>query len=308
VALDLLMINLRYHIVSLVAVFLALSIGVIAGTTVLNDQVVKGLKASDRTLKNTLNTQQDAIDGLQRELSLWEAFGASIEPGLVDGRLRGKKVVVLTANGVDGKLVGDIQDEIVRAGGSRVGSITFTNRWMLADDSVRRQLAIAIGASATDDASDLEKQAAQRLAQRFAVPGNPAAQGDLLQTLQKDGFLTVSDQTGGSFPPSGALLLWLSSGSVDPQPPDAQFTIPLLRGLAGVTPIAVGEPLASADSLTDQIRGDATLLQTVATIDHADTIPGRIALIAALRQIAAGGPAPHYGVRRGTSGIAPTPS
>jgi len=302
------MINLRYHIVSLVAVFLALSIGVIAGTTVLNDQVVKGLKASDKTLRDTLTTQQDAIDGLQREISLWEGFGTSIEAGLVKDRLRNKKVVLLAANGVDGKLIGDVADEIVRAGGSRMGTITFTDRWMLADDTIRRQLALAIGASSSEDASELEKKAAQRLAQRFAVPGDPAAKGDLLQVLQKEGFLSVSDQTGGVFPPSGSLMLWLSSGTADPLPPDAQFTLPLLKGLSGVSPIAVGEPLAAADSLTDQIRGDAELIQTVATVDHVDTIPGRIALISGLHQIASGLPAPHYGVRRGTSGIAPTPS
>ena len=71
--------------------------------------------------------------------------------------------------------------------------------------------------------------------------------------------------------------------------------------------IAVGEPMASADSLSDQIHGDAALNRTVATVDHVDTIPGVAALIAGLHDVATGLPAPHYGTRRGTTAIAPTP-
>ena len=65
--------------------------------------------------------------------------------------------------------------------------------------------------------------------------------------------------------------------------------------------------MASADSLSDQIHGDAALNRTVATVDHVDTIPGVAALIAGLHDVATGLPAPHYGTRRGTAAIAPTP-
>ena len=51
----------------------------------------------------------------------------------------------------------------------------------------------------------------------------------------------------------------------------------------------------------------AATLSTVATVDHVDTIPGVAALIAGLHDVATGLPAPHYGTRRGTTAIAPTP-
>jgi hypothetical protein len=305
VAFDLLMINFRYHIVSLVAVFLALAIGVIAGTTVINHEIVKGLEASDRTLRRSLSTQQDANDALQAELSLWESFGTAITPSFIKDRLHGKRLVLLIANGVSGKMVGDVEDKIRDAGGSRAGTITFSDRWTLADDATKQQLALALGAGSTSDPADLERQAAQRLSQRLAVTGNPDADGDLLKTLNDDGFISVKDQTGGQFPPSEAILVWLSSGNPDPSPPDAQFTLPLLRGLAGTTPIATGEPLGAAVSLSDQIKDDAALSRSVATVDHVDTIPGLISLIAGLRDVSGGLPAPHYGVRRGSSGVAP---
>ena len=51
------MINLRYHVVSLVAVFLALGIGVIMGATVIDrvtvDQVRNQLKSVERSVGQT---------------------------------------------------------------------------------------------------------------------------------------------------------------------------------------------------------------------------------------------------------------
>jgi len=99
------MINLRYHIVSLVAVFLALAIGVIAGTTVINDQVVKGLERSDKTLRDSLKTQQNANSTLKSELNLWETWGGSVAKQIEKDELKGKTVVLLLSNGVDGKIV-----------------------------------------------------------------------------------------------------------------------------------------------------------------------------------------------------------
>jgi len=81
----------------------------------------------------------------------------------------------------------------------------------------------------------------------------------------------------------------------------------LLRALVERSTVAVAEPMGSADSLCDQIHGDSTLNKTVATVDHADTIPGIAALIVGLHDVAAGLPAPHYGTRRGTTAVAPTP-
>jgi len=299
------MINFRYHIVSLVAVFLALAIGVIAGTTVINHEIVKGLEASDRTLRNALSTQQDANDALKNELSLWESFGTAISPSFVKGKLSGKKIILLIAAGTNGGLVGDVEDALRQAGASRAGSITFSTKWALGDDATKQQLGLALGTASSSDPADLERRAAQRLTQRLAVSADPGAKGDILKTLVDDGFISLNDQSGGQFPPAGSLMVWLSSGNADPSPPDGQFTLPFLKGLAGTEAMAVGEPFGAADSITDQIKADATLLHSVATVDHVDTIPGLISLIAGLRDVAAGLVAPHYGVRRGNSGVAP---
>jgi Copper transport outer membrane protein, MctB len=307
VAFDLLMINLRYHIVSLVAVFLALAIGVIAGTTVINDQVVKGLERSDSTLRASLKKQEDANVSLKNQVALLNTWGGAVAKQMEKDALKGRTVVLLSSNGVDGKIVSSIQNALAIAGATRGGSITFSSRWNLGDDTARQQLGAILGLGPAASAADIATQGAERFATRLDTPGDPNGQGDVLQSLSQSGFIQVSDPTGGSFPPTGSLFIWLSSGAPNPSPPDGQFSLPFLRALIGRASIAVGEPMASADSLSDQIRGDAALNRSVATVDHVDTIPGVAGLIAGLHDVAAGLAAPHYGTRRGTTAVAPTP-
>ena len=301
------MINLRYHIVSLVAVFLALAIGVIAGTTVINDQVVKGLQRSDATLRRSLARQQDTNTDLKAELGLWETWGNTVAKGMEKDALKGRTVVLLLSSGVDGKVVSNVQNALTVAGATRGGSITFSSRWNLGDATVVQQLGSIFGLGPAATAADVATQGADKMATRLDTPGDPSASGDLLQALSQGGFIQVSDPTGGSFPTAGSLVMWLSSGAANPSPPDGQFSLPLLRSLVERASVAVGEPMRSADSLSDQIHGDAALNKTVATVDHVDTIPGVAALILGLHDVAAGLPAPHYGTRRGTTAVAPTP-
>ena len=301
------MINLRYHIVSLVAVFLALAIGVIAGTTVINDQVVKGLQRSDKTLRNSLTQQQDINTTLKAELNLWETWGNTIAKRMEKDVLKGRTVVLLLSSGVDGKIVSNVQNALTIAGATRGGSITFSSRWNFTDATAVQQLGSVFGLGPAASTADIAAQGADKLASRLDTPGDPNAAGDLLQTLSQSGFIQVSDPTGGSFPAPGSLLIWLSSGATNPSPPDGQFSLPLLRALVDRVSVAFAEPMRSADSLSDQIHGDATLNKTVATVDHVDTIPGVAALIVGLHEVATGLPAPHYGTRRGTTAVAPTP-
>jgi len=301
------MINLRYHIVSLVAVFLALAIGVIAGTTVINDQVVKELERSDRALRTALATQQDTNTALKSQVGLFNTWGEAIVKRLEKDQLRSRDVVLILSNGVDAKIVSNIQDALTEAGATRSGSITFSTRWNLGDDGSRRQLGSILDLGPTATTTDIASRGVERIAARLDTPSDPNASGDLLQALTQSGFIQVSNPSAGAFPPAGSLIIWLSSGGRNPSPPDAQISLPLLRALVGRMPLAFGEPLNSPDSLSDQIHSDATLSTEVATVDHVDTILGVASLVVGLHDVATGLPAPHYGRRAGATAVAPTP-
>ena len=192
------MINLRYHIVSLVAVFLALAIGVIAGTTVINDQVVKGLERSDATLRASLKNQQDSNGVLKSQLNLWQSWGGTIAKQIENDVLRGRTVVLMLSSGVDGKIVSNVQNALTIAGATRGGTITFSSRWNFNDDPARQQLGSILGLGPAATAADVATQGADRIANRLDTPGDPNAAGDLLQALAQGGFIQVSDPTGGA--------------------------------------------------------------------------------------------------------------
>ena len=99
------MINFRYHIVSLTAVLLALGIGLMLGTTFLDQATVDALKDRQAELESDVRRTNDrnsdqaaAIDEYEREAS---AFSEQIGERLFSGILRNDPVLVIATKGVD---------------------------------------------------------------------------------------------------------------------------------------------------------------------------------------------------------------
>ncbi|HYH28079.1 MAG TPA: copper transporter, partial [Actinomycetota bacterium] len=59
------MISFRFHLVSLVAVFLALGLGILAGTTVLDRQIVSQLERQTDRLSRTAEGLREDVRALQ---------------------------------------------------------------------------------------------------------------------------------------------------------------------------------------------------------------------------------------------------
>ncbi|MRR13156.1 hypothetical protein EG835_12025, partial [bacterium] len=112
------MYNLRYHIASLVAVFLALAVGLLLGSVVAERGMITEQTAS---LVDDLERRFDEISATNDQLSVSlerdRAFAeASVQP-LVAGNLEGARVVVLVGTGrVDG--MNAVTDVIAQAGGT----------------------------------------------------------------------------------------------------------------------------------------------------------------------------------------------
>lgn len=301
------MINLRYHIVSLVAVFLALALGIVVGTTVIDQGLVDALKGQRQTLRDRQVELRDENDALKRELALWERYGDTLVPPLMRDRLRGRRVVLLLDAGVPGELIGRVEDAIVQAGGARAGRVVFTDKLRLLDEPTREQLALALEAGPGEDRAALLQRAAARAAARLPTPADVDASNDLLAPLVRAGFVRLDDVVDRDrFPPRGALFVYLSSGASTVLPSRDLFAAPLVRALAApAAPLVVAEPLGAEESIVDVVRGDGDLRGRVAGVDHVDTTLGRLALVVALQDLAAERPPPQYGIRRGANAVAP---
>src|SRR5437763_11797200 len=109
------MVNLRYHVVSLVAVFLALGIGVLMGTTVINKVTVDQLrKRLDSVAASVRQTRHDN-DRLNAQVRTWERFADQGRDQLLQGRLKGVPVLVIGAVGSDRQPVDDLRRQLTDA-------------------------------------------------------------------------------------------------------------------------------------------------------------------------------------------------
>jgi hypothetical protein len=119
------MYNLRYHITSLVAIFLALTVGLLLGGVVVERGTLQGQKT---TLVDSLKKSYEGLSADQRllkaENDAFASFSDQAVPSVVSGTLEGRTIVVLT-DPTSGDVVSQVTKAVREAGG-RVAVITFT--------------------------------------------------------------------------------------------------------------------------------------------------------------------------------------
>ncbi|MGH9135865.1 MAG: copper transporter, partial [Acidimicrobiales bacterium] len=178
------MINLRYHIVSITAVFLALGIGLAFGAAFI-DRATVGVLDRNLDAVQRQNNDLEAENGrLSARLDDAEALEQALLeqglPQLVTGRLDQVPVVVLAARGIDDEPVtgeGGLVDTLETAGAELGGVIWLTDRLVLDDDAERSDLATILGASVSD-ASHLRQELLDQLGETLAAAGSPSTPVD----------------------------------------------------------------------------------------------------------------------------------
>src|SRR5689334_14209509 len=110
------MINFRYHLVSLIAVFLALAIGVALGATVIERAIVNGLQDRLDRVERNANATKAADSALRQQLDDASSFIAGVSDAAVQGRLTGHAVLVFAERGVDSAPVKQLVTTLQTAG------------------------------------------------------------------------------------------------------------------------------------------------------------------------------------------------
>ena len=77
------MIDFRYHLVSIVAVFLALAIGIVIGASTLKPEVASFFNRESTSELRQINANRSTIRNLMNELGTNEAFAQSAAPLLL---------------------------------------------------------------------------------------------------------------------------------------------------------------------------------------------------------------------------------
>ena len=299
------MINLRYHIVSLAATFLAFGLGILAGTTVIDQGLVHSLRQNTTALENDLNAAHAQSAALQKQLNVSDQFGKVIQQPLMQGLLTGRAIVVVTDARVPGAVLSGLEQSFRFAGAKRPTRITLTDKWALDNPGTIDRLRQALGIKASD-ADSVAQEAAAKLGQRLGGSADPRADADTINLLDDAGFISMRDlPAGNAFPAANALVVVVSSGDPQEVPSPDGFFIPMLRAITSARIVAEAEPVTADQSLAELVRSDSALSHSVCTVDHADTVAGRLSLVYGLRDLVAGKPAEHFGIRGGATAVAP---
>jgi hypothetical protein len=319
-------IDFRYHLVSIVAVFLALAIGIVLGSTELQGSTVSVLRSSSDSLKNQLSAAGAQRDAYQQQASASDAFLQTAEPKLLNGTLAGDKIVIITEPGAPSGIIDGIEKAAGPgyAGATVTGTValqpkfndlTGTTRSSLS--AINSDLAATDGtalAPATDQQTVYQQEAAQLIAtavlnQSDGEPGLTAAQAqNLLGAYAKSGYLTTSG-TPWNRATMAVIVTPQTAPANGPNDPANQVLLAVAAQFAqaSAATLVAGPAASSAASASaiSVLRGSSVSSQ-VSSIDNADTRLGQISTIWALANQLAGGKPNSYGIS-GASAVSPVP-
>jgi hypothetical protein len=109
-------IDFRYHLVSMVAVFLALALGLVVGATALKPRAADILDRLSTNEQKQINLDRTQLGNLQKQLDSDQAAAKADAPRLLGGLLAGQRVVLVTAPGADGSTITGVTAALQQAG------------------------------------------------------------------------------------------------------------------------------------------------------------------------------------------------
>jgi len=306
-------IDFRYHIVSIVAIFFALGAGVVLGAGPLKgtgSEIVASQAEKDR------QQLQDARDELVQAKALdkyRDDYVAKVTAGLTDGKLTNKKIAVVTMPGADNDLTNGVQDELEKAGGVVTTKVALDAK--LFDTGQRQLVESLVNQLMTADMNVADSTTYQRVGLLLA---RGVAAKDEGKTADADSTRVVSGLTGSkllSLKPSpikdrATLIVVVAAKPPTPAPDNATYsdTIDFLEGLdqgSGGVVVAGTPDSAGNGGLIKALRSDSEATKIVSSVDVADLPAGQATVVFSLAEQATG-KAGQYGAVNAKNGVAPS--
>jgi hypothetical protein len=117
------MITFRFYLVTLVAIFLSVALGVTIGSTFLEPALVQDLNNQVESVQQSLDERVERIDELRRQIDDLEKFAEEAAPFSVEGQLDGTVVLVAAQQGVDGDTAERLVGRLRQAGATTDGIV-----------------------------------------------------------------------------------------------------------------------------------------------------------------------------------------
>jgi predicted RNase H-like nuclease (RuvC/YqgF family) len=283
--------GIRYHIMTLIAVFLSLGLGLLLGGTIGEEVIVKEqvqlleqleerytqTKADNAKLQKQYSELAKEQDQLQRVI-------AQVGGHYVKDRLAGKKVAVLQLEPTD---LSAMLTELQAAGANVTSTVTLTNTVPLLDAQEERLLQ-ALSLPAGSDAKLVQQTLAEALVRELYLQNG----GAVVEYLRSTNALTASGELGVR--PEHVVLVG-GAGESSRQRMEA-VDLPLIQALQkqGLYTACVEQSdVAHSGVMHYRVLG-------VSTVDNIDQVTGLVALIDIL-----GGAKGHFGVKKTAEALLP---
>jgi hypothetical protein len=294
-------IEFRYHVVSIAAVFLALATGIALGTGPLTGGVdSQAASAAEQDRQDRV--LRDQLDQAEHHAAFSDAYAQATSGQLLAGRLEGRSVALILLPGADDDIANGVADAIAAAGGSVTGTLELQPALL---DPQNRQVAEGLATqvlervedvSSADDASTYELVGAS-LARGFltdqpeGAPVDGAAQ-TVAATYREADYVTTDDDVDRR----ASLAVVVSADPERLEQGQAELVTTIIRSLdaaSGGVVVAGGATSTTDGGYVAAIR-DSEVAQEVSTVDLADTVAGQVVTVLALAE-QAGGEAGQYG-------------
>jgi hypothetical protein len=297
------MIDFRYHVVSLVSVFLALSVGIALGAGPLKGPIGSALTSEVQSLREAKLGLRAELDTAKAGVQHRDDFTRQITSDLVGEQLQDGTVALVIAPdaGISGDK--DLTEALRTAGATVTVRVQLTDSWLAAESAATRteavdRLAEFLPSSTSADAEVRDKLDAlltTALVTESAADArsSPPASSTVLDTLSQADLISVDGDFGG---------LALESVLIVPGVPEAvegtsssttgeEDTGTLWRNLAVTldlgsegTVMLGPASAATATGAVSSVRSDTTAAGLVSTVDTGTTPMGVIATVLALRE------------------------
>jgi hypothetical protein len=326
-------IDFRYHLVSIVAVFLALAIGLVLGATQLTPRTVSALDSQSKTEEHQISSLRTQKSELEDQLGNADQFARANASRLLDGLLSGQRAVLVTAPGADGTTISGITSALQQAGARVTGQVGLSSSFFDTSSSTESSLeslaqtlappGLVLGSSpnaqpAPDPGISGQQEAAQVLAAALVTQVTANAPGTqssgvqsstdltagevsaILTGFSRPGYLQLSPAGGAAALEQATLAVVIIPSSPPPDGDSDPANLALLSvayqlRLASRGAVVAGPLDASgAGSAIDELINGNSGIQ-LASVDDADSEQGQIMVAQALAGLVAGQRPAAYG-------------
>jgi hypothetical protein len=317
-------IDFRYHLVSIIAVFLALAVGLLVGSTYLsgvNETILSNAQKALTKANDSLTTKNASQ---KQQLSADQAFAQAAARRLLNGLLTGQKVVLVEAPNTDNQMTTGLITALQEAGASVTGTVVLQPTFF--DDGGQTE------SSLTQLAQQLAPQAGVTLPASPAYPsvaGQEAASAviaasianknginltgsgvqSVLSGFAQNGYLAVQNlpSTGtAALDPATMAVVLTPGGTASPPTSQALVALAAQLKLNSLATVMAGSLSGIQPGSPISLEGSSG---PVSTVDNADTESGQIMVVQTMKNVLDGQAPTSYGVEPGTApSPAPTPS